>query len=206
MTELRQLATELAPSCPPPRDCTQAANWGTTELSTLYGASRQLWPFVSSGAVEATAGPVEIALGGWTTVGARVVAGQTAVLPEKAISAGQWGWGALKSAAIGSGLYVVTNAADLENITPANVAIAAVGGAVGSGLVRRGLNYGATLPNTFIPLTIPNAVTQVTGQAFGFGAASWLNSTPMPNSGNSLFTSPLFPLQSQNPPAAGEKR
>ena len=68
MQELRQLAAELAPSCAPPRDCTQAANWGSTELSTLYRANQTLWPQLSSGAVEPTMGPVEVVGGGVLTI------------------------------------------------------------------------------------------------------------------------------------------
>jgi hypothetical protein len=68
MQELQQLAKELAPSCAPPRDCTQAANWGRGELSTLYTTNNQLWPSISSEAVQSTMGPVELAVGGVATV------------------------------------------------------------------------------------------------------------------------------------------
>jgi hypothetical protein len=76
MQELQQLATELAPTCAPPRDCTQAANWGRTELSTLYGANNTLWPYISSGAVQPTVGPLEAVAGGAVTI-PRVVFGFT---------------------------------------------------------------------------------------------------------------------------------
>ena len=48
MLELQQLAIELAPTCAAPRDCTQAANWGSTELSTLYKANQLSWPHVAT--------------------------------------------------------------------------------------------------------------------------------------------------------------
>jgi hypothetical protein len=68
MQELQQLAKELAPSCAPPRDCTQAANWGRGELSTLYTANNQLWPYIASGAVQSGVGPVELIAAGVGTI------------------------------------------------------------------------------------------------------------------------------------------
>jgi hypothetical protein len=68
MQELQQLAVELAPTCAPPRDCTQAANWGSTELSTLYTANNSLRPYIASGAVLPTVGPVEVVGAGVLTI------------------------------------------------------------------------------------------------------------------------------------------
>ena len=203
MLELQQLAVELAPTCAPPRDCTQAANWGSTELSTLYKANQQLWPYVASGAVQQAAGP-EMALFGLPGLGGRVLAGQAALAPEAAVTGGQWVAGSLTSAAISTGIYAGTNILNPEDLTLANLATAAVTGAIGSGLVRRGLNLDFGLPNRFIPLTAGNALTQGAGIATGFAATGWLNQTGYPSSGNSIFTSPvinLLPAAPSPPPS-----
>jgi hypothetical protein len=192
MQELQQLAIELAPTCAPPRDCTQAANWGRSELSTLYIANQQLQPLLSSGAVQPIA--PELALIGAPAGAARFTAWQLARPVEQygAITGAQYINGALTSGSIGTIVYGLTNASNIENITPANLAVVFLTSAIGSGLVRRELNAVYGLQNTAIPYTLANVATHGTGAAIGFGTTGWLNQTNAPTTGTNWATQPIW--------------
>jgi hypothetical protein len=103
----------------------------------------------------------------------------------------------LSGAGVSGGVGVVTyglmNISNIENITPANVAVAFGAGAVGAGFVRRELNTIYGLKNTAIPYTPQNLVTHLTGWSIGYGSLGWMNSTNLPSSGVSSFTQPVWP-------------
>ena len=79
-----------------------------------------------------------------------------------------------------------------EDATPAGIAVAFAGGAIGGGLVKQGLNYFAQLPNTTIPLTGSNLMTQFTGAAYGFGTVNWANTFGITSAGQSWWTRPIY--------------
>jgi hypothetical protein len=62
--ELQQLAQELKPSCAPPLDCSNAANWVHNELRTLQQMRNQIWATNASGAIQQTLGPEAVLAGG----------------------------------------------------------------------------------------------------------------------------------------------
>jgi hypothetical protein len=117
------------------------------------------------------------------------LAGQVGKLPKVQFDAVELIKGATLSATASAGIYSLTR---LENSTPAGVTTAFAAGAIGGGIVKQGLNYAAGLANTAIPLTLSNAVTQVTGLAYGFGTLGWLNAAQVTSSGNSWWTTPIF--------------
>lgn len=79
-----------------------------------------------------------------------------------------------------------------EDATPAGIAVAFTGGAIGGGLAKQGLNYFAQLPNTAIPLTGSNFVTQATGMAYGFGTVKWANTSGLTSTGQYWWTQPIY--------------
>jgi hypothetical protein len=69
-------------------------------------------------------------------------------------------------------------------------------------LVKQSLNFAAALPNTAVPFTYANALTQATGTAFGFGTVGWMNGPPglsgygaFSNAGDSWWTKPIYAPQ-----------
>ena len=62
--ELQQLTQELKPSCAPPKDCANAANWVNNELRTLQQTRTQTWAANASGRIEPTVGPEAAMAGG----------------------------------------------------------------------------------------------------------------------------------------------
>lgn len=77
-------------------------------------------------------------------------------------------------------------------MTQAGLATAFTAGAIGGGLVKQGLNYGAGLANTAIPLTGSSLITQGTGAVLGFSTIGWINWSGTASGGNSWWTLPLF--------------
>lgn len=200
-TELQQLTQELQPSCAPPRDCANAANWTNSELASLQQYRNQTWVTNAIGAVEPLH-VVELFALGVPNAGRSFLTWQMGKVVENSIVLGDLIRGAAGSAIAGAGLFFLTHLSDTENITPANLLIAGAASAIGSGLVKWGLNLVAGLPNTLVPLSASNLVTQGTGVAFGFGTAGWLNQPGIPRSGESFVTRPIL----FSPSTAGERK
>jgi hypothetical protein len=93
------------------------------------------------------------------------------------------------SGGVSTTLYTLSNGGDS---TPAGIAVAFTGGVIGGGLVKQGMNLGAGLANTAIPFTWPNAMTQATGLAYGFGTVGWVNITGWTATGQSWWTQPVY--------------
>ncbi len=117
--ELQQLAQELGPSCAPPKDCANAANWMNNELKTLQQFGNQIWAANASGAVVPTVGP------------------------EGALAGGLYG--AVRLSAAGFGLGAGFDAAGQlvmnGSIRPEQSLVAGMTGAVGVPLAARGMRW-----------------------------------------------------------------
>lgn len=133
------------------------------------------------------------------SLGSRFLASQLALQPVPLAQLGttELVKGMASGGAASTFLYAVTHGADS---TPAGAATAFAAGAVGAGLVKQSLNAAALLPNTAIPFTYSNAVTQATGAAFGFGTFGWLNLGGVTASGNSWWTTPILAPRPPEPP------
>jgi hypothetical protein len=123
--------------------------------------------------------------------GSAFLAGQLAKVPATELGYSQLATGMGISGGVSALIYAGLNGGDS---TPAGISIAFTGGAIGGGLVKPSMNFGAQLANTAIPLTWSNAMTQATGMAYGFGAAGWVNKAGLTVTGQSWWTQPVYPM------------
>lgn len=139
----------------------------------------------------AIAGPQVAAVAGIGiyAAGSGFVASQLAKTPAATLGYRQLLRGMGLGGAVSTAAYVALKRKDA---TPAGIAVAFTGGAIGGGLVKQGLNYFAQLPNTAIPLTGSNFMTQITGMAYGFGTVNWANKFGITSSGRSWWTRPIY--------------
>jgi filamentous hemagglutinin len=129
-------------------------------------------------------------------------AGQAAKLPATQLSSSAIVAGMLSGGLTSTGIYLVLNRYES---TPAGLSVAFTTGAIGSGLVKQGLNYTAGLANTAIPFTWSNVATQSLGSAYGIGSVGWINQTGLTSSGSSWWTSPVFGNR-QHVASTGERK
>lgn len=129
----------------------------------------------------------------------RWLGAQIALQPATQIGTTEIVKGMAISGGVSTGTYLLFQQ---ENATPAGVAVAFGAGAVGGGVVKQSLNFAAALPNTAVPFTYANALTQATGTAFGFGTVGWMNGPPglsgygaVSNTGDSWWTRPIYAPQ-----------
>ena len=160
---IKSVFDELKASCAAPRICSIDAQNSIRELTALY-AKQDALPGVPL---------AELLAGGAVTLGTRAfLFGQLAKVPASELT--------LRSLALeatGSGMFgvLLEGAFHGDGATPASLTVAFVASALGGGIVKQGMNYGAGLANTAIPFTWSNAMTQMTGSAFGFGTFGWIN-------------------------------
>jgi hypothetical protein len=132
--------------------------------------------------------PVLPAAGGYS-LGARFVAGQLAKQPLTQLGTAELLKGMGISGSVSTGLYLLVNQ---KESTPAGVAVAFGSGAFGGGAVKQSMNYWAALPNTAIPVSWSNAVTQAVGSAYGFSIFGVWNASGTTATGDSWWTRPII--------------
>lgn len=174
---------QLAPSLPPGFDGQYLA---PDKAVDLRAERENFQRNVGMALAAPTAGGL-IAPGAYT-LGSSFVVSQLGIQPAAELTTTSLLKGMGTSGAIGITGYLLTNQ---EESTLAGVAVAFGASALGGGLVKQYLNFAATLPNTAVPLTFSNAVTQATGWAYGFGTFRWLNYSGVTATGNSWWTTPI---------------
>jgi len=160
------------------------ASIGSSELSAAYENS---YHYLQSESVSYGLPILGVAAAG--SLGSQWLLGQMSISPLGSLGGAQLIKGAGVSGAMSTLIY---GAMKREEMTPAGLATAFTAGAIGGGLVKQGLNYGAGLANTAIPLTGSNLITQGTGAVLGFSTIGWINWSGTASGGNSWWTSPLF--------------
>lgn len=153
---------------PPGLDTVRAGSWQYQQAANL------------SSALPAVGGSV---------IGARFVAGQLAKQPLTQLGTAELMKGMGAGGSVSTILYLGINQ---EQSTPAGVAVAFGAGAVGGGLVKQSMNYWAALPNTAIPFSWSNAVTQGVGSAYGFSIFGVWNASGTTAAGDSWWTRPII--------------
>lgn len=121
--------------------------------------------------------------------GSAFLTGQLAKIPAAELGYSQLATGMATSGVFSAATYTLLSGPES---TPAGVAVAFGAGALGGGFVKQGMNFAAQLPNTAIPFTTSNAVTQITGSAFGFGTVGWANASGLTATGQSWWTKPIY--------------
>ena len=179
--EMNQLVQELKPSCAPPKDCAQAANWANNELKTLQQFGNQVWASSASGAVSPTVG-LEALVGPGVGAAARLAAGGFVV---------------------GAGFDAAGQYVQSGTVRPEQSLVAGVTGAVGVSLAARGnlwipaAGAGAAAVNTsFNNLYYGEETSVFWAAVLGAGAATF---APFAGGAATKLSSPLFSSSARIP-------